>query len=287
MLRRILAFLTRQPRALLAGLAGALFAAVAALDYVTGPAVLFLTLYFVPIFFATWFISRPAGFAAAVASGAAWLGVNTFSPASYLYHPFFGHLNVFLKLFSLLVFGYLIAELKSALDREAKTARTDYLTGVPNRRAFYEIAGAEIAKARRYARPFSVGYLDIDDFKDVNDFFGHSAGNDVLKRLALECSRSVRAHDALARLGGDEFGFFFPETGPDSARAISERLRGRVLEALSKGPQPVTFSMGLVSFVRPPADVDEVMKLIDSAMYAAKRAGKNRIHAEVAGAPGH
>ncbi|HTC77354.1 MAG TPA: diguanylate cyclase, partial [Terriglobales bacterium] len=107
-------------------------------------------------------------------------------------------------------------QLAAALAAEKELSRSDPLTGLPNRRAFYEVALAEADRARRYRHPLSLAYLDVDNFKQVNDDYGHDAGDELLVRVAEVLRRNLRNNDIVARLGGDEFAMLLPET-PASA----------------------------------------------------------------------
>jgi diguanylate cyclase (GGDEF)-like protein len=113
-------------------------------------------------------------------------------------------------------------ELRSAMEREKEAARTDSLTGAMNSRAFGELATAELHRARRYERPFTIAYVDIDDFKAVNDRFGHSSGDTLLRLVAETMKHNSRAVDVIARVGGDEFVILFPETGPGPAHVVTQ-----------------------------------------------------------------
>ena len=142
-----------------------------------------------------------------------------------------------------------------------------------------ELAEMEIHRARRYDRPFTVIYIDLDDFKMVNDRFGHAMGDKLLRSLAQALHKKIRTTDLVARLGGDEFGILLPETGPEVAELIVRRLQDAGFTLLEKG-WPVPFSMGVVTFLKPPASVDEMLIASDTVMYAAKENGKHGISRE-------
>jgi diguanylate cyclase (GGDEF)-like protein len=174
-----------------------------------------------------------------------------------------------------------LAELHDALARERELARTDMLTGVANRRAFFEQATQEIERSLRYNRPFSVAVLDVDDFKQVNDRFGHGAGDVVLRAVAGAIHLNTRALDLVARLGGDEFGVILPETTAEASEAMVGKLRAVLQQAMREQAHPVTVSIGLVTFDAPPATADELVRRADALMYQVKRTGKNQLKHEV------
>jgi diguanylate cyclase (GGDEF)-like protein len=151
----------------------------------------------------------------------------------------------------------------------------DPLTRVYNARAFAERLGQELKRTRRYGRPLSVLYLDLDDFKRVNDSHGHQTGDAVLQLVADAIRRAVRVADVVGRLGGDEFAVLMPETDGDLADAAAARLAKELRDAF-KGTPAVTASVGVVSCTRAEAGVDEVLRQADQAMYQAKRKGKDQ-----------
>lgn len=120
-------------------------------------------------------------------------------------------------------------QLEAALIKEQELARIDPLTHVSNRRAFYELAEIEIVRARRNGCPLSVAYMDVDNFKFVNDDLGHATGDLVLVTIASTLRSELRASDIVARLGGDEFAILLPETDAESAQAVLDKLRARLL----------------------------------------------------------
>ncbi len=173
--------------------------------------------------------------------------------------------------------------LMQALDREQMLSRTDYLTGIANRRVFYELAEMEINKFRRYRHPFTALLIDIDNFKHINDSYGHQTGDVVLCAVANAIKGNIRVTDIAARMGGDEFTVLLTETGVDSYEAMVPRLKNKLMEDMGKHAWPVTFSIGVVTYKNAPANVDEIIKKVDSLMYDVKRGGRNNIKCEVAG----
>ena len=170
--------------------------------------------------------------------------------------------------------------LLQALEREQMLASTDNLTGLANRRVFYELTGMEIQKSRRYSRPFSVLLMDVDNFKGVNDTMGHQKGDDLLITIGKGIRESVRTCDVAARLGGDEFAILLSEAGTETFDTVIPRIRARLKEYMQQENWPVTFSMGVAAFSAPPENVDEIMRRVDTLMYSIKRAGKDNIKFE-------
>jgi len=159
-------------------------------------------------------------------------------------------------------------------------AMTDSLTKIYNRRKFYEFADGEFERARRYNHPLSVIMMDIDKFKLVNDSYGHSAGDQVLTRIAELCNSSMRSIDILARYGGEEFVAMLPETTVSEAQLTAERLRQLIARTpikVGNSTIKVTLSFGVVELEEDCKTIEELMARSDQAMYASKNSGRNRV----------
>jgi diguanylate cyclase (GGDEF)-like protein len=261
-------------------------------DVVTGADASFTLLYGVSIAIATWFASRRWGVVLSLASAVASLIADRLTP------PFDPHLppgcptpvhsaavvywNVAVQLGTFLVLVALLAALKERLERERNDARTDALTGCSNRRAFFEVATLELERARRHHHPLSLAYVDVDGFKGVNDTVGHARGDALLVAVASTLRAGTRSFDQVARLGGDEFGLLLPETGATEVGPILARLRAELDAAMRHDGLPVGFSIGVVTYLTPPADVSEMIHRADALMYAAKAGGKGTTRFEVA-----
>ena len=157
-----------------------------------------------------------------------------------------------------------------------RLASYDQLTGALNAPAFTTRLATELERARRYRRPLALLYLDLDDFKAVNDRHGHSTGDAVLRLVGDAVQRAVRQADVVGRLGGDEFAVLMPETDGPVALAAATRLAVSVRTAF-QGTPSVTASIGLVASIEPGGIPEELLRRADAAMYQAKRAGKDRV----------
>ena len=159
-------------------------------------------------------------------------------------------------------------------------ASTDGLTGLLNPRAYYEMANRMIRLAQRTGTPFSVLFIDLDHFKDINDHFGHEAGDVVLRRVAHCLIAHMRQSDVLGRVGGEEFAFFLPNTTLEGASKLGEKLRLAVerLEPMVADEKQlgVTASIGIADSQHGDQTVADIQRRADSAMYQAKRLGRNR-----------
>lgn len=178
------------------------------------------------------------------------------------------------------VIAFTVGSLQVALTRERHLARTDLVTGVPNRRAFEEAARAMLRRHARNQRPLTAVGMDLDGFKRVNDTLGHTAGDAVLREVGQTIARTIRSTDALCRYGGDEFAVLFANTDERGADALLHRLHSALDQAMRAGGWPVTFSIGAITFRRLPSE-RELMRLVDEQTYVAKHGGKDRLVHEV------
>ncbi len=187
-------------------------------------------------------------------------------------------------------FGFMFlsaARVETELDdsREAlrQLTRKDALTGLANRRAFFDDVGIELARAQRYRQPVAMLMIDIDHFKEINDSHGHAAGDQLLAIVADCLQRELRIGDFLARIGGEEFAALLVQTPAAQALLTAERLRAAV-EALrsgaSGGPPATTISIGVAVSADGSRGLEELLRGADDALYRSKHAGRNRVHLE-------
>ncbi|MAM51022.1 MAG: GGDEF domain-containing protein [Marinobacter sp.] len=170
-------------------------------------------------------------------------------------------------------------QMQEQVRKERLRAMTDLLTELPNREAWQERLSFEYNRWQRYSHPLTIGVLDIDLFKRINDSYGHKAGDRVLQLVAREFRDRLRTTDFVARFGGEEFVVLFPETEPSDARAVVDKLRehvGKLPFHFRGEPVTVTFSAGLAGFIA--GDTEEsVFDRADRALYQAKDAGRDQV----------
>lgn len=188
-----------------------------------------------------------------------------------------------LELLELIASSAAVAMQNARIHQEQQIlAITDSLTGLYNRRKFFEVANTELERSRRFNRPLSILMIDLDHFKEYNDTYGHQSGDELLTRLANELSSSLREFDTLARYGGDEFVLLLPEIDEENAQKVARRLISlledmRVTIEKSNGSQThLTMSVGLACFPKHGTDLSSLIKAADRALYKAKEAGRNR-----------
>lgn len=161
-----------------------------------------------------------------------------------------------------------------------RLASIDPLTGVCNRRCFMESGQREFSRARRYGQQLCLMQMDLDHFKQVNDTYGHAAGDEVLRVFAANCRQGLREHDLLGRLGGEEFAVVLPATDLDGACQVAERFREIVAEIKLFVDEKLirfTVSIGVAQSTPEDRDVEALLRRADEALYLAKNGGRNRV----------
>ncbi|WP_448583710.1 GGDEF domain-containing protein [Thermocrinis sp.] len=179
-----------------------------------------------------------------------------------------------------LTIGNLLSELEAKNKQLQELAYYDPLTGIPNRRFFFDHANLIFEEAKRYGKKLSLLIMDIDHFKKINDTYGHDAGDMVLKTFADVLKSVARHSDICARMGGEEFAVLLPNTGLDGARILAERIRSTIANKPVEYDHTiivVTTSIGVSEFKNGMESIDELIKEADIALYRAKEGGRNRV----------
>jgi len=243
-------------------------------DYLTGNEITFSLFYLAPIVLVTWAVNRNAGLIVSLLSSLTLLVAEIAAAQTYS-HPTVYLWNTLFRTVVYVVVTYLIAELQKARREEQLAARTDFVSGVANARYFNELLQMEINRIRRYPHPITMVYLDIDNFKMVNDLFGHPMGDEVLRFIASELKSQLRKTDIIARLGGDEFALLLPSTRESEAQVVVSKVQGHLIQMMRQKKWPVTFSMGVVTCVAPPHSAEQLISMADELMYKVKNSTKN------------
>lgn len=250
------------------------------LHYLAGMAYEFYLLFLMPIGLVSWFFNRAAAYFVVFFIVSVW-GIGDFLLMGNAADKIPLVFNSMMRLMVFLSASWLLVFLRIAFDREFKFAREDGLTGLLNRREFYELGRDALASANRQLIPVSIVFLDVDRFKEVNDTFGHDAGDRLLFLVADVAKKSIRSTDLAGRLGGDEFALVLIGLHADSALRFVEKLQSALLDVMSKEGWPATFSIGIASFYPSPGSLEDAMAKADSLMYQVKRSGRNKISQKI------
>lgn len=277
---RAVELLDRRPKRTTVLLSIFIVLGIALINYYTFPDMTFVLFYLVPVTLVAWVVGfRPALIVAVVAISG-WLASDLFGDVEFS-HPFVPYWNAAMRFIYFYLFSYLFAYVRHLLERERRLSRTDSLTSALNRRAFEEVLDGELERMRRYPHPISLAFIDLDNFKYVNDRYGHAVGDVVLVHV-VSCLRAVtRKTDAIARLGGDEFVILMIETNSTVVKGAIEKLHRHLRKVMQINNWPVTASIGVITLTTPPTNAAALMQHVDSLMYRAKKEGKNKtVYAE-------
>ena len=257
------------------------------LDYATGPILLLGPLYLLPVVAIAWrFGGWYPAFEIVVSATIVWfLADMAYIPERWA-RSMFNASTRFLMFGSV---GWTVSKLKDSEERlqfantrlqgmlthEATMARTDSLTGLLNRYGFEECCRIELARARRSGRATGLIYVDLDNFKSINDRFGHDRGDTVLKAVAASVVASVRETDVCARLGGDEFAVFCWNATPEALQTAADRIAEHVKNLMPNSG--LGASAGVVWFESPPEDTEKMLSRGDHEMYRTKLSRKKNL----------
>jgi diguanylate cyclase (GGDEF)-like protein len=236
--------------------------------------------YLVPVLATAWYAGWWSAVAVSLLSGLVWFWVELHA-GQVSSNALVSVWNVIVRALFLVINGYLAAQLRVYLERERRLARQDMLTGLLNGRAFLEEAERFLSLARRKKQTFSLAYIDLDNFKTVNDTLGHHEGNKVLRVVAGTLRRTTRHYDIVARLGGDEFVVMLPQTDGREAEGYVRKICRILEEEAALRQWPVSFSIGAATFQKLPDSMEEALNAADTLMYRVKRAGKRGVLQEI------
>lgn len=249
---------------------------VGAADFYTSSEISFSLFYLFPIILSAWFTDRKLSLVICTLCAVSWFLADTLTNQIYS-SPVIGYWNAIVRWVFFVAIAYLLPVLRE-LEHERTIARSDDLTGVANRRYFFQLCQNELNRAQRYNHPLTLIYVDIDDFKSVNDEFGHQAGDKLLCTFVEKTKTILRKTDVIARVGGDEFIIMLVETGLEEAKKIAPMLQKTLLEHMRIKGCPVTLSIGVITYQQGEAKIDDIVMRADALMYAVKKGTKNAIN---------
>ncbi len=247
------------------------------LDYSTGDELSFSVFYLGPVFVLAWFGNTGSALIMCFITAMTWLLADYLTGREYsVQWILFWNAGVRFSFYAVVALA--LGKIRNMNRELERLSRTDSLTGALNFRGFTEVVGTELSRSHRFRHPLTLIYLDLDNFKQVNDRLGHSEGDRVLVDVAGTLKTGTRTTDAVARLGGDEFAVLLTEITPVQAQEVAGRLRESLLRVFRQNEWPVTVSAGMVSFQDEfPESVDQMIQSADKLMYSAKEAGKDMI----------
>ncbi len=245
-------------------------------DYATGYELNISLFYLIPIVLATWYAGQNRGIVISVFSTAVWLAADL--GAGHVYsRPILYIWNTLIRFAFFLVTIYLVSKLHNAQNTLQSLAHTDFISGAVNTRYFNELLESEVEKLRRYHHPFTLVFVDIDNFKAINDRFGHRAGDNALRFIASELKRQLRSSDIVARLGGDEFALLLPFTDQPAAETVVSKVSNNLTAKMRHRNWQITFSMGALTCEAAPDSPEDLVEMADKLMYVVKNSTKNNV----------
>lgn len=246
------------------------------LDYSTGNDIVSSLFYFVPIVLVTLAVNLKSGLLLSFLSAITLLTAEISTGQAYS-HPIIYFVNTVIRTVFYAFVAYLVSALYKLQKEERLAARTDFVTGAVNARYFNELLQMEVERIRRYPHPISVVFIDVDNFKLVNDLFGHKMGDEVLRCIAGELKSQLRSTDCVARLGGDEFALLLPSAQQADAEVAVSKVHNHLRAEMRRRNLPITFSMGAVTCVVPPYSAEHIINMADELMYRVKNSTKDDV----------
>lgn len=232
----------------------------------------------IPVVAVAWLAGRGAGIALSLLAATMWASSDLLAGREFSVW-WIPYINAITRFATYAFITHLVVMVKTLLEREREIASRDALTGLFNRRAFFDAGNAEVSRSRRYDHSLAVAFLDLDNFKRLNDSQGHEAGDRALKAVAGCLVGSLRGTDRLARLGGDEFAILLPEIGYDAVTEAGNKITIAAGKVLKEFP-PVSASIGIAWFESAERDFPAMLAAADSLMYEIKQGGKHGIRIE-------
>jgi diguanylate cyclase (GGDEF)-like protein len=257
------------------GLAMGLLIIVAWVDWQVRSEIGLSVFYIIPIIILTWRLGLQLGLASSCVAGIIWMinEFHTFQKDSLLIVLW----NTAMRLMIFALISLLLNQFQVSYQAMQDLIHKDGLTGLNNWRSFQESLAIELSRQSRYRDPMTLVFMDVDNFKQVNDQWGHPRGDALLRAIAECLATQVRTGDVVSRLGGDEFTILLPRTDQQQAQMFINRLHPH-LQALAAAEQlPVGFSLGVITYAQTTPTQTEIVAIADQLMYQAKQTGKNRV----------
>lgn len=249
---------------------------VTTLDYITGFEVSFFIFYSVPIILASWYLGRKYGIITAFTCIVGWAVADYLAGHTYS-HPFIPYWNGTSRLVFFIFMAVSVREMKEKYEMEIRNSTIDSMTNILNSRGFYLHVRSLFNLLKRDKHCFTLAYIDVDNFKHVNDTMGHAEGDAVLIDIASTMKKTIRSSDIACRMGGDEFVIFLPKTNKEQAAIALNNLKTALDDMASERAWPIGFSVGAGVYDSTDIDLDAALNQSDNLMYTVKKSGKGRV----------
>jgi diguanylate cyclase (GGDEF)-like protein len=249
------------------------------LNFYTRSEVALSILLIVPIYIVAWYVGPFSSIIISFVSAISWDLNDIYSGIAFS-HYVVPYLNTLIRFNVFTIICLFLMEIKEQLNQIGYLADTDGLTGLANNRFFHENIKIEAMRNKRYKRPFTIAYMDVDNFKTVNDTNGHDTGDRLLRDIANTLRTNVRNTDIIARIGGDEFAVLLPETDYSGSEKALNKISNSLQMTMNLNRWPVTFSFGAITFNEALIDSKHMAKAVDNVLYKVKNSGKNNISHE-------
>jgi diguanylate cyclase (GGDEF)-like protein len=279
MVQNPLASLQRTPKRLIAVSGVLLVTAIGVVDFSTGFELHFTLFYFLPIALVSWFVNRQAGILTAALCTLTWVVANYLSGRRYS-SDWIAVWNFTMHLSVSLVIAWTLSQLKKTFDQVSELASRDFLTGLPNGRAFYDLAGREMERAFGL-EPMSLAFIDIEGFRWINHRFGYATGDQMLCTVAHAIRESAPRPDLVGRVGGTSFAVLLPNSTSEEARFVLEKIQRRLKEERRRYSQPVTFFISAMACSKAPRSIAELMHEAELRMTRMKNGKRDLLEIEV------
>jgi len=275
MIQKLMNFLERQSQRTLVAFAVLITVLLGVFDLQTGVEIHFLLLYLVPIFVTSWFVSREVGVYLALLATLIWFAADSLGGRSYS-SAWIAYWNLLMRTAVFVLFAITQAQLRARLVELSHLASRDFLTGLPNGHAFYQLAAKEMDRAIGL-EPMTLVCIDVTGFRWVNHRFGYPTGDQMLCTIAHAIRQHVPRPDLVGRLGGTSFAVLLPNVASDTAHLILQRVQNVLHEERRKYAHPLTFFISAIACTKAPRTVAELMHEAESQMTRIKGGNKDSL----------
>jgi diguanylate cyclase (GGDEF)-like protein len=273
MIQSVLKFLERRSQRAIALIALSLTFLLGVLDFATGTELNFLLIYLLPIALASWYLNRNSGIYLALICSIVWLLADSLGGYAYS-SAWITAWNFVMRTGAFVIFSFSLSQFRAKFDVLSELAKKDFLTDLPNGRAFYELTAREIEHSAGL-EPLTLAFIDLAGFKWINHRLGYATGDQMICTIAHAIRQNVPRPDLVGRVGGTCFAILLPNTASDGANEILEQVHGALKDERQKYAQPLTFFISAVACANTPRSLAELMHQAESQMTRMKGGTKD------------